>query len=151
MTPRTTALADQVDAARTEAVALMELVEGEPAQWTPRTDIEEWIRLGLLDTFIAWIDGHAKTCMHSPDPRRPESVFCCAWKPLLVVCTPCMPLLRAVGDADKTCDRCGHVCAGIEADDGIYTGTVWFGALAYQFGTCTDCRPATAPPLLGDL
>ena len=80
--------------------------------------------------------------MHAPTHRRPEPVFSAAWRPGLVVCTQCLHLLGVTGVADRTCDRCGHVCDGIEAGDPIYSGTVFVGELGYQFGTCGDCRPA---------
>lgn len=132
--------ADQVEAARAEAVQAMEYAENDRVGWVPPTEIDEWIRLGALDTLILWVDGRARTCMHSPDYRRPQPVFSCAWRPGLVVCMGCLHLLNVAGEADKTCDRCGHICEGVDADDGIYTGTVWLGALGFQFGTCAGCR-----------
>ena len=135
------ALADQVVAAQAQSVELMEHVENDRVGWVRRTDVGGWIRLGVLDALLAWIDGTARTCMHMPDHRRPQPVFSCAWKPGLVVCVQCLHLLDVVGAADATCDRCGHICEGVYADDAIYTGTVWVGALAFQFGTCADCRP----------
>ena len=111
------------------------------SQPTPLADIDEWLRLGLLDSYCRWADGTARTCLHAPDPRRPQPVWSAAWKPGLIVCTACLALLRLRGEADRRCDCCGRVCAGIEHNDGIYTMTVWLGALAYQAGACKDCRP----------
>src|SRR5271165_2840053 len=141
-----TAWADQLHTAQKESVALMEAAENMPggSRRLPHTDIDAWLRLGLLDTLCKWLDGTARTCMHSPDPRRPEPVWSAAWKPGLVVCAHCVGLLKAVGDADRTCDVCGRVCAGVEHGDGIFTVTVWAAALAYSGGTCTACRPNCA-------
>src|SRR4051794_40271824 len=98
--------------------------------------VDEWIRLSVIDTLLLWTHGNAKVCIHAPDPLRPQPVWTAAWRPGLVVCTGCTHLLKAVGDADKTCDCCGHVCAGTDFDDPIYPSTIWRGPLAYQFGTC---------------
>lgn len=104
-------------------------------------EVDDWIRLGLLDVLLQWVGGHSRTCMHAPHWRRPQPVFSCAWKPGLVVCIQCVALLKATGIADKTCDCCGHVCAGVEAGDAVWGGSVFIGELCYEFGTCADCRP----------
>ncbi len=74
-----------------------------------------------------------------PNPNNPEPVWACAWKPGLVVCTYCLHLFKLAGDADKVCDCCGRLVTGIENDDGIFTLTVWIGALAFQAGACRHC------------
>ncbi len=134
--------ADQLDAARSQSIGLMEHSQNTRAGWVPPNSVDEWIRLSALDALIGWIDGTARTCLHSPHWRRPEPVFAAAWRPHLVVCAGCLHLLGVTGVEDHTCDACGRVTDGVDADDPIYTGTVWIGALAYEFGTCTDCRPA---------
>jgi hypothetical protein len=139
--PNIAALGDQIGAARDWSVGLFERFEKGSVNGVPAAEVDEWIRFELLDTFITWAEGRGRTCTHAPDHRRPEPVFSAAWKPHLVVCARCMHLLDAVGDMDKTCDRCGHICAGVDTDDPIYTSTVWFGALAHMFGTCESCRP----------
>lgn len=138
------AWADQIRAAQHDSVALIETVEQTPVRHLRTSDVDEWLRLGLLDTLLTWLDGNAKTCMHMPDPHRPEAVWSCAWKPGLVVCTYCLHLFKLVGDADKVCDCCGRTVTGLENDDGIFTLTVWIGALAYQAGACTDCYQDSA-------
>lgn len=138
---RDVAFADQLAAAQRDSVALMERAEGTPAHYVPRGAVDDWLRLGLLDTYLQWVSGDGRTCVHAPDPRRPEVVWSCAWRPGLVVCTHCLPLLRAVGDADKVCDCCGHLCDGLETCDPITTLTVWLGGLAYQAGACRACWP----------
>jgi hypothetical protein len=91
--------------------------------------------------------------MHAPTNHNPQPVCACAWKPGLVVCTYCIPMPKATyrcskrsATLDRTRDCCGHICAGVDAGDAIYPVTVWLGALAYQAGTCRDCRSDAAPP-----
>lgn len=135
---------DQIRAAQQDAVALIETIEQTPVRHLRTSDVDEWLRLGLLDTLLTWINGNARTCIHMPDPYSPESVWSCAWKPGLVVCTHCLHLFKLAGDADKVCDCCGRIVAGIENDDGIFSLTVWIGALAYQAGACKDCYQDSA-------
>jgi hypothetical protein len=131
---------DQLHAAMDESFTLIETAEQASVAAVPRTHVDDWIRLPLLDTFITWVTGKAKTCMHAPDVSRPEPVWSCAWRPHLVVCTRCLFLLNVTGDADKICDGCGHSCVGVDNGDPIFTVTVWLGALAYQAGACTHCH-----------
>jgi hypothetical protein len=124
----------------------VQLIEGAPVVGVGRGAVPDWMRLGSLDTFLHWVAGEARVCMHAPDPRRPEPVFAAAWKPGLVTCGRCAFLLKAVGDDDRRCDCCGHLCAGVDAGDPICTTTVWLGALAYQAGVCGDCHTDFADP-----
>ena len=134
------AYTDQLAAARRDGIALSEFTTGKAAQQMPTARVDDWLRLGLLDTFTKWIAGKGKTCYHNPNYMRPEPIWACAWKPGLVVCNYCQHLLRAADIVDSTCDCCGHVCAGINAGDPIYPVTIWFGALGYRAGMCSDCR-----------
>ena len=139
------AYVDQLRAAQAESIAAVEAAENGTARYHPSAGIDDWLRLALLDTLIAWTAGTAKTCLHMPDWRRPEPVWSAAWKPGLVVCSRCLYLLEvASAQIDRTCDCCGHVTAGVDAGDPIYPTTVWFGQLAYSAGACHNCRPATA-------
>ena len=61
---------DQIRAAQQDTVALIETVEQTPVRHLPTSDVDEWLRLGLLDTLIRWIDGNAKTCLHMPNPNN---------------------------------------------------------------------------------
>jgi hypothetical protein len=134
-------LADQVHAALRASIAAVEAGQDTPVVGVAPHTVDDWIRLGALDTLVGWIGGSGKTCLHQPHWRRPQPVWSAAWRPGLVVCSNCLHLLQVVGDADRTCDCCGRVCAGDDAGDPIYTTIVWCGALAYQCGTCADCRP----------
>jgi hypothetical protein len=140
-----TALHDQIEAAQTQALSTVEAVAEQTGQtmgYLPTRDVDEWLRLGLLDTFVAWVQGDATTCRHAPALTSPQPVWSCAWHPRLVVCGWCLPLLSAADEiADATCERCGYVTTGVDAGDPIYTLTVVAGVLTYQAGTCTDCLP----------
>ncbi|MGO8772063.1 MAG: hypothetical protein ACLQIK_08385 [Mycobacterium sp.] len=139
-------LVDQLAAAHRDSVALIEAIEDRPVRYVPRSSVDDWLRLGLLDTFLTWVSGNARVCLHAPDFRRPEPVWAAAWKPGLVVCPRCTRQLKVFGDADAACDRCGRVTLGVEHDDGIYTLSVMLGALTYQAGACRDCLPEDADP-----
>ncbi|WP_432051121.1 hypothetical protein [Verrucosispora sp. NA02020] len=144
-----THVVDQVDAATADALHIT-TTTGRHAlgvdHVTPTT-VEQtpgWLRLGLLDTFTAWLAGKASTCRHAPDPHRPQPVIAAAWRPGVITCGQCIHLtaLPRGSDRDRTCDACGRVCAGVEHGDGIYPGMVQFGPLIYHYGTCGDCRSA---------
>lgn len=141
-------LVDQADAATTEAHAILNETAvrfcDDQARPATAADIPGWLRLGLLDTLTAFAAGRATTCMHAPDAIRPQPVYAAAWKPGTVVCQRCPHLLSLKHNpaADSACDACGHQCAGVEEDDGIYPGMVQLGPLIYQYGTCTGCRPS---------
>jgi hypothetical protein len=136
-------LLDQVSAAAADTIHLMEKSLDKPGGAMPIAphQLDAWIRLGILDTFAQWFNGTGRTCLHSSNPRRPQSVWSAAWRPNLVVCTHCVGLLRLRGDAGYTCDACGRVCAGPEHGDPIHTVAVVLGALSYQAGCCRDCLP----------
>jgi hypothetical protein len=109
--------------------------------------VEDWLRLGLLDTLLAWLTGKGRrTCMHAPHPARPEPVYAAAYKPGLVVCAQCLPMLRVSGEADRACDACGHVCAGLEHGDPCYPIVLALGPFTYAAGACPACRPQRRRP-----
>lgn len=118
-----------------------------PGQWR---DMPPWVRLQLLDTWLTWATGKATTCTHNPVVERPEPVTAALWRPGLVSCVPCSRhLLRLTGEADRTCDGCGRVVAGLELGDGIYPCGVMFGPLLLFWGACGDCRPRELAPVRG--
>ncbi|WFE45009.1 hypothetical protein [Verrucosispora sp. WMMD1129] len=138
---------DQADAATVDALRITTTagrdVLGSDAHPATVEQTPGWLRLGLLDAFTAWLTGRASTCFHAPDPARPQPVIAAAWRPGVVTCSACVHLvaLPRGSAADRTCDACGHRCAGPEHGDGIYPGMVQFGPLIYQYGVCGDCRP----------
>lgn len=136
---------DQYDAAAADTNRGMESLAASygttPGRAYP-AGLPDWLRLGMLQAVAEWITGSARTCMHNPDAWHPQPVAAAAWKPGLVVCASCS-FLFSVGHGsvkDRTCDGCGHVCAGPDADDPIYPSSVGYGPLAYMVGTCGDCR-----------
>lgn len=134
---------DQMDAATRDARALARLgLDGATEAAVPHADAPEWLRLGALDTLRAWLDGTGRTCTHDPRPERPAPVLTAAWRPGLISCPSCAPfLLRLTGEADRRCDRCGHVVAGVEYGDGIHPSRLLLGAMVYLYGVCADCMP----------
>jgi len=108
----------------------------------PASQHPGWVRLSVLDSLVRWFAGTADTCIHNPHPSRPQPVMSAAWKPGLVVCGRCTRLLGAPPDseADRTCDACGHVVAGLDAGEPIYPFTVVCGLLMHAAGVCGDCR-----------
>lgn len=102
----------------------------------------DWIRLGLLTALMTWCAGKADTCVHVPDPRRPQPVAAAAWKPGLVVCSRCSHLtsLPRGSVRDRTCDSCGTVTGSAHGERGIWPVTVSQGSFMYMAGVCVDCR-----------
>lgn len=136
---------DQYDAAVADNTRGMESLAASYGTTSGRVfppQLPDWLRLGMLQAVAEWITGGARTCMHSPDAWRPQPVCAAAWKPGLIVCAPCTYLLSATPGSvkDRTCDGCGHLCAGPDAGDPIYPSSVGYGPLAYMVGTCTSCR-----------
>lgn len=112
----------------------------------PADGVPEWLRLGLLHTYAAWMTGTGSTCTHSPTWERPQPVYSAAWRPDLVVCKSCTHLLNIPrgSDADRRCDGCGHLTTGINHNDGITPAALALGALVYHFGVCGSCDSLTS-------
>lgn len=150
-----TSFTDQADAAVDHTDELRDALAGVLAPekfrrgWAEAADYPDWLRLGVLDAFAGWITGETATCLHAPDPMRPQPLFAAAWKPGLVTCIRCTHLLvqPSRSRADKLCDGCGHECAGPDAGDGVYPGVVQLGVMLYEFGTCTSCHADMPVPV----
>ncbi len=142
---------DQLDAATRHVHRGMvaTVVEGRAASIValPPSEHSAWARLGALTALATWLAGQGSTCLHDPQPCRPEPILAAAWRPGLVVCSDCTHLLTLPrnSDADRRCDGCGHVCAGVEENDPIYRANLALGPLQYLSGTCTGCRYWPAP------
>jgi hypothetical protein len=107
-------------------------------------DVPGWLRLGLIDAWLGFYDGTASTCLHNPDPHQATAVAAAAWRPGVIVCgrRECYDRLLGFPHGsirDRTCDACGHVCAGTD-DDMVHTGMLAAGAFVFIFGTCAGCR-----------
>ncbi len=147
-----TQLRDQAGAAERDTASMMGFLAEALGSKTGETmhaaaDVPDWLRMDLLSRVAAFGAGTADTCMHSPSPDLPQMVFAAACKPNLVVCGPCANLLSFPSGSipGRTCDACGHVCAGPEADDGIYPGLTRLGHIVFSYGVCRDCRPQCPP------
>lgn len=136
---------DQTDAATRDAWAIAMAVPGAASSVTPVSASPEWLRLGAFETLLAWANGCVRTCLHSPDPGRPQPVFAAAWKPRLVVCAACLDLLRLPRSKDNLCDRCGHPCLGFVADDPVYPIAMAHGEFVFRAGVSSGCRPEGWP------
>lgn len=108
-------------------------------------DIAPWVRLQVLDVWASWHEGTAETCPCWPVPQRLELVVTALWRPGLIACPDCArTLLRARGEADRTCDLCGHVVAGLDEGEPIYPRTLAYGHMLVSWGECPGCK--TVPP-----
>ena len=146
-----TAELDQLDAAtRHVHLGLMAtVVEGRAASIValPPGEHSAWARLGALTALATWLAGQGSTCIHDPQPSHPQPILAAAWRPGLVVCASCTHLLKLPrnSEADRRCDGCGHLCAGVEEGDPIYRANLALGPLQYLSGACIDCRYWPAP------
>lgn len=138
------ALVDQARAAQRDGLTANGAAMGRRARMLPPAEVDDWLRLGALDTLCAWAAGKARICLHAPEPDRPQPVWSCAWKPRLVVCGQCVRLLAAPRSIDAVCDCCGHRCGGVEIDDPITPVFVMIGPLTYGAGACPACKPSAA-------
>lgn len=101
-------------------------------------NVPDWLRLALADTWHGFTTGSIDTCMHQPVVTRPQPVVAAVWHRNLIVCTACTHLTQAVGVADRICDCCGRVCAGLPGD-GIHACSLGFGPLLFFYGLCRRC------------
>lgn len=136
MPPTPTALRDQLEAARADAVRVAEMLGGDDAFFGGAPG---WASLSATDALVSWSEGESRTCMHNPDPLRPSPVFACAWKPRLIVCAECTHLFRVSHSAPAACDGCGFVCSGVEGCDGIHPVSYTFGMVVFLMGFCGRC------------
>ena len=98
------------------------------------TNIPDWLRLRLVDTLARFAAGTLDVCRHAPRIDRPQPVVSAVWRPGLIACLPCIHLIKATGTDDRTCDKCGHVCAGL-----IHACSITYGPLIYFYGLCPRC------------
>ncbi|MBB5828143.1 hypothetical protein [Micromonospora carbonacea] len=121
---------DQVDAAADHARRLLDAAGDATSR--DLTALPTWLRRCILDTLARWAAGAGSTCRHRPSPSRPAPVVAACWRPSLVVCVACVPLISRPPYWE--CGGCG------EAADA--TETAQFGVLLFMFTTCPDCRVA---------
>lgn len=138
-------LTDQQNAASDDAGRILQLEAAlldTTAEHRAVADVPDWLRLDLLTTITAWTAGRAHTCTHDPHPARPQTVYAAAWRPGLIACGQCIHLvcLQPGSRADRRCDRCGRVTAGLDDGDGIHPIRLQYGPILYAAGACTDCH-----------
>lgn len=132
---------DQAEAAARDARTHARAIPGAICADAPVSRSPQWLRLGAFETLLAWAADRGRTCMHSPDARRPEPVFAAAWKPRLVVCSNCRDLLRLPRNLDSLCDCCGRDCRQSDGLGLISPIAMVYGELFYHAGVCNDCHP----------
>ena len=142
-------LLDQSRAAARDADTLaVALTEDPTGRWdSPVETLPDWLLLPILDGLTAWMDGDARTCVHSPHPLRPEPIVMAAWRPGVISCARCAPFVfkaKRGSELDRTCDRCGYVVTGTD-EDLILPARITYGATVYLFGLCGDCAADTIP------
>lgn len=123
----------QIAASKTAADNYTNFCEGDPL---PDDQVPDWVRLGSLETIVAWILGEARTCKHNPNPRSPGGpIFAAAWEKDLVVCERCTGRIQVRNaKANNRCDGCGKVFP-----QGIRPAAIQNGNLFWHFGICDEC------------
>lgn len=140
---------DQHDAAAAELRAgidrMISASGGDLVEDQGGDDLPRGMLLGVCVTVVGWRAGRGATCEHTADPRIAQPVLLAAWRPDLVVCTGCPHLLALPrgSAADRTCDGCGRVTAGVEHGDGVCVGAVVAGSVTAMFGLCRECKEPT--------
>lgn len=94
-----------------------------------------WLLECIADMY-AWPAG----CMHTRTGQKSATPLIAPLWDRAVWCSTCAPASRPpIGSiADRTCDRCGHVCA-VTLGDKIYPAAVLAGMVLVVFGLCRDC------------
>jgi hypothetical protein len=134
-------LADHIDAASCEVDRRVKDMAADPDATVggQYPNVPPWLRLSLVSTWSGFIAGTVNTCQHAPmidHPHRHSSRV--APKPDRLRAQRPPHLTKPVGDADRTCDQCGHICGGLP-DDGIHPYSLSFGLLLHFFGLCANC------------
>lgn len=123
-------LCDQLDAAQNQMIAEAESMTGTQFR---HAEIPDWVRLSITDAMLQWVQGESDTCQHCPSPLRPEPLYVAAWRPGLIVCGQCLPMLHDEDFSSRICDSCGmgRCVRALVVQSGIFQ---FFAAL------CADCK-----------
>lgn len=139
-----TALADQVEAAATDARRAITTAAacGHVALISPES---RWLRAQVTALARSLTTGRAKVCSHLNPNSAPQVIHAAVWAPDLVVCGDCRWLLTpATGAEDFTCDRCRMPV------ERIHSGAVAAGPIVLGYGLCTPClTTVTSPTVAG--
>ena len=134
-------LNDQIAAATAHARRIIPAVVGtsRATKPVPSAGVPDWLRLEAFDTLMCWFSREVRLCRHKPHPSRPQPVFAAAWSPHHIVCATCLLEQEPETEqANRTCDRCGHVCQ-VALGDLIRPLAVTVGAMSYRAGVCRSC------------
>lgn len=113
-------------------------------------DNPPWVRRPMFETLIAWVTHMGQVCVHNPSSRRPQPVYAAMWRPRLVVCAYCTPMLsmsgRGLSVQDRTCPGCKRITGGLSTDE-LHLHGVQSSVMTFAFTVCSACRywdtPAT--------
>lgn len=102
----------------------------------------QWVRYALFEALIVWTNGLGRVCVHNPSARAPQPVYAAMWRPRVMVCARCTPLLgcRGLSAQERTCPNCRRITAGPGTDDRLHLHGIQSGALTFSFAVCADCR-----------
>jgi hypothetical protein len=106
-------------------------------------DNPPWVRRPMFEAMITWVIGLGKVCVHNPSSRRPQPVYAAMWRPGVVVCAHCTPLLsmpgRGLSVQDRTCPGCKRITGGPDSDE-LHLHGVQSSVMTFAFTVCTACR-----------
>jgi hypothetical protein len=104
-------------------------------------ELPGWIRLGVSEALVRSVTRDGITCEHVAAVQGPAPVVAAASSPGAFTCRGCLPLLfpAAGTEADRACDRCGHIAAGA-LDDGLRLNSVCIGPVTFYFCICSSCH-----------
>jgi hypothetical protein len=130
-----TALADQLQAATTEARRL--LARAAHAEGVPlaATAPGGWLAQQAANLVQALTSGTGQVCPHLGP--CPTVVRAAVWAPGRLVCPDCIDTLRPDPAEDDTCDRCRRHTTR------LYAGAAAFGPIILGYGLCRSCAAAT--------
>jgi hypothetical protein len=113
-------------------------------------DNPSWVRRPMFEALTIWVTNMGRVCLHNPSAKRPQSVYAAMWRPRLVVCAHCTPMLsmpgRGLSVQDRTCPGCKRITGGPDTGE-LHLHGVQSSVMTFAFTVCTACRywdtPAT--------
>lgn len=139
---------DQLDAAERESAEYVRaaLTTGDVIDQRMMTaqDNPVWVRRALFEALIVWTANMGAVCVHNPSARAPQPVYAAMWRPRLVVCAHCTPMLtmagRGLSAQDRTCPGCQRITGGPGSGDELLFRGVQVSMLTFAFPVCAACR-----------
>lgn len=124
---------NQVDPAERDLRRILNAVNAITGGTIRQSGGPRFVRLFVVETVTAWLDGRASTCLHSIRPTPGVQAFMAVRKPGLVVCSHCTRLLRPPPDQEHVCDSCGR------EDPTVRTNALNLGRAVIEYGLCGRC------------